>query len=150
VTLRSWLRYGPNPPGLAWAKQEHPWDSPHPVVCTDPCWIVGRGGWVGEDWWPWLPWRLFHTVLAHYRKGRLYGYPLCCILEFCWDDIVCRTSGDLRGNTDPDELAGWVPCRRCLRRPTVRNGAVTTIPSVRRFLMSARAAVDAPNKVPPK
>lgn len=75
MTLRSWLRYGSNPPGPAWATEEHPWNIPRPVVCIDPCWIVGRGRWVDIEWWPWLPWRLFHTVPAHYRKGRLYGLP---------------------------------------------------------------------------
>jgi hypothetical protein len=124
MTLRSWLRYGSNPPGPAWDNEESAWNIPRPLVCSDPCWIVGRGRWVDGDWWPWLPWRLRRMAPSHFRKGRLYGYPLCCILEFCWDDIMCRASGELRGNVDPWQLAGWVPCRRCLRRSRLSDSGL--------------------------
>jgi len=41
-----------------------------------------------------------------YKKGRKYGYPLCCILRFCLTD---EHSGLKRGSIKRGNSL-WVPC----------------------------------------
>lgn len=51
---------------------------------------------------------------AEWRNGRLYGYPLCCILLYCWDCLWgcppsltrCVSQGVEPAHSNCD----WVPC----------------------------------------
>jgi hypothetical protein len=48
-----------------------------------------------------------------YRRGRRYGYPLCCVVRFSWDALPARKlgSGERRGTTHPRaDGERWVPC----------------------------------------
>lgn len=55
---------------------------------------------------------------GHLRRGRELGYPLCCVLEFCWgwlrgregDQAVRRGLVDL-GRRPTGETHRWVACR---------------------------------------
>lgn len=50
-------------------------------------------------------------ALRLFRRGRRYGYPLCCVLRFAWDAVPDRMSGLHRGATYPrPDGATWVPC----------------------------------------
>jgi hypothetical protein len=54
-------------------------------------------------------WRRMKFFLRHFINGVKYGYPLCCIINFCIDSIVGLPSGISRGVRH--RLGGYVPCR---------------------------------------
>lgn len=35
-------------------------------------------------------------VPFHFRMGIGYGYPICCVLHFCWDNALGRAAGMTR------------------------------------------------------
>jgi hypothetical protein len=81
------------------------------LAARAPGLLIGRRRLVGRYWWPWLPRRILNAVW-HAARGWRAEYPLCCILRFAWDDLVCCMSGEERGV----EGTEWIPCGRCLRR----------------------------------
>lgn len=61
-------------------------------------------------------------IEEHKRLGRFFGFPKCCINEFCEDQRHGRVSGTLRGhrliNNNPGRV--YVPCSKCLQREEQR------------------------------
>lgn len=50
---------------------------------------------------------------AHWRNGRRYGYPTCCVAHFCWDSLFGWPSGTVRTQQVAVEWRGewpYVPC----------------------------------------
>ena len=63
-----------------------------------------------------------HTSAMHKELGELYGYPKCCIDQFCKEQKVGIMSFDFRLKTFniyssflPKELQ-HVPCDKCMRK----------------------------------
>lgn len=49
----------------------------------------------------------------HWRLGRIFEYPTCCIVRFIVDSQLGRQPGTLRKSTSPNtpgDNSGWVPC----------------------------------------
>ena len=38
----------------------------------------------------------FRRVPSHFRLGIRYGYPICCVIHFCWDNALGRAAGMTR------------------------------------------------------
>jgi hypothetical protein len=65
-------------------------------------------------------------LFRDFRLGLGYGYPLCCVLHYCWDGIWGWPSSMTRWNqiaTDPSDRLPCVPCgvNRELDLTSLRN-----------------------------
>ena len=51
-------------------------------------------------------------VPLHLRSGIHYGYPICCVLHFCWDNALGRAAGMTRWRQISYDRARstFVPC----------------------------------------
>ena len=54
----------------------------------------------------------FRRVPSHLKSGIHYGYPICCVLHFCWDNALGRAAGMTRWKQIRHERSGpaYVPC----------------------------------------
>jgi hypothetical protein len=63
-------------------------------------------------------------TLRHLRQGAAFGYPLCCVLAFCWDNLEGRHPALRRSDyfPAPSGEGTYVGCRRCIdeRRAKLR------------------------------
>jgi hypothetical protein len=56
-------------------------------------------------------WRL-EAFARDLRRGLLYSYPLCCVLQYAWGSALRVEDQALRrGTIRPPRGDGWVPCR---------------------------------------
>lgn len=56
----------------------------------------------------------FTDAMCALVNGLKYGYPICCILEFCFDSIDGRLSALRRGGVPNGNDSGvYVPCSKC-------------------------------------
>lgn len=48
----------------------------------------------------------------HIRMGFQYGIPICCIIHFCWDNMLRRAAGMTRWKqiSNDRNCHDWVPC----------------------------------------
>lgn len=53
------------------------------------------------------------NALSDFLMGLYYGYPPCCILAFCIDEIFDRGPPNALKWTSKTD---YVPCKRCLKR----------------------------------
>lgn len=51
-------------------------------------------------------------VPFHFRSGIQYDYPICCVLHFCWDNMLGRAAGMTRWKQIRHKRSGLtcVPC----------------------------------------
>lgn len=54
----------------------------------------------------------FRIVIFHFRMGIRYRIPVCCIIHFCWDNILDRAAGMTRWKQISHDRANssCVPC----------------------------------------
>ena len=54
----------------------------------------------------------FRKLSSHFRTGIRHGYPICCVLHFCWDNMLGRAAGMTRWKqVQHDRRRGsHVPC----------------------------------------
>lgn len=62
-----------------------------------------------------------HLIAMHKELGEMYGYPVCCIKQFCLEQKLNILSFQHRCNTfsvDIKEIFGleYVPCNKCVKR----------------------------------
>ena len=54
----------------------------------------------------------FRRVPFHLRSGVHHGYPICCVIHFCWDNMLGRAAGMTRWKQICQDRtrSSYVPC----------------------------------------
>lgn len=69
----------------------------------------------------WFDLPTIQRALRDVEAGLFYGYPLCCIEEFCMDTLDGLYSGLRRGHIDTDDGRRYVPCTTCCERAGLKK-----------------------------